>query len=448
MTYQEENNRLLESFLERTFFRSWRKRTQVPDNFDRLEIQVTGSCNLACAYCYMSRHGEELYPSGLRDEEVILKHLKALLAWLAEKGYSPTGIDLFSGELLAQEIGFKALATMLAHYTNVQPQLRPRAIVVPSNCTFLLSDIITARVEKYIADFASLGVRLSLSASVDGKYEEDNRPGRQGAWLVNAAGNSRDDAYYERLFEFNARHRFGFHPMVYSRGIERWKDNFLWFQDGFKRHGIPPEALYLLEVRNEEWSAEQVAEFARFIRFLVEWAWQHVGRDADAMKEFIFRKRGFNILSAPLSRIPRGLGCALQSMLYVRLGDLAIVPCHRTMYKGMEAGRFIVRDGRITGIEANNVEFLIGELTFQGNAGPLCETCLIKPMCAKGCLGSQYESTGDFFSPIPTVCELEHGKLLGIIEGCKHVGIWNRFLTWLDMDIAYRLRKLERMAKS
>ncbi|MEW6106196.1 MAG: hypothetical protein AB1563_07520 [Bacillota bacterium] len=445
MTYQEENNRLLESFLERTFFRSW-KRPRVADNFDRLEIQVTGSCNLTCAYCYMSRHGEELYPAELRDEEVILKHLKAFLAWLAEKGYSPTGVDLFSGELFAQEIGFKVLETMFAHYASVQPESRPQAIVVPTNCTFLLSDDITARVEKYIADFASLGVHLSLSASVDGKYEESNRPGCEGAWLVNAVGTSRDDDYYERLFEFNARHRFGFHPMVYSRGIERWQDNFLWFQDGFKRHGIPPEALYLLEVRNEEWSAGQVAEFAKFIRFLVEWTWEHVGRDVEAMKEFIFRKRGFNILSAPFSRNLRGLGCALQSMLYVRLGDLAIVSCHRTMYRGMEAGRFLVRDGRITGIEANNVEFLIGELTFQGDAAPMCETCLIKPMCAKGCLGSQFESTGDFFSPIPTVCQLEHGKLLGMIEGYKSIGMWSRFLTWIDEGAAYRLRKLEEMA--
>ncbi len=445
MTYQEENNRLLESFLARTFFRSWKKRPRVPDNFERLEIQVTASCNLACGYCYINRHGGGLYPVELRDNEMILRHLKALLSWLAERGYSPMGIDLFSGELFAQELGFEVLAAMLAHYAGVQPELRPQVIVVPTNCTFLLSSELTKRVEGYIAGFASLGVRLALSASVDGKYEEINRPGRKGPWLADATSVARDDDYYESLFDFNRRHRFGFHPMIYSRGIERWRDNFLWFQDGFERHGIPPEMLYLLEVRNEEWTAGQVAEFARFMKFIVEWTWDHVGRDPEAMREFIFRKRGFNILSAPFSRNARGFGCALQSMLYVRLGDLAIVPCHRTMYKGMEAGRFLVRDGRITGIEAGNVEFFIGELTCQGNAVPLCEVCLIKPMCAKGCLGSQYESTGDFLSPIPTVCQLEHGKLWGMIEGYKSSGLWNRFLTWIDENAAYRLRKLEEM---
>ncbi|MEW6106319.1 MAG: hypothetical protein AB1563_08160, partial [Bacillota bacterium] len=66
-------------------------------------------------------------------------------------------------------------------------------------------------------------------------------------------------------------------------------------------------------------------------------------------------------------------------------------------------------------------------------------------MCAKGCLGSQYESTGDFLSPIPTVCQLEHGKLWGMIEGYKSTGLWNRFLTWIDENAVYRLRKLEEM---
>ncbi|NPV54654.1 MAG: hypothetical protein HPY71_14260, partial [Firmicutes bacterium] len=353
----------------------------------------------------------------------------------------------FSGELFAQELGFEVLEVMLAHYAGMQPELRPQAVVVPTNCTFLLDDELTGQVEKKIADFAALDIRLALSASVDGKYGEGNRPGCGGVWLVSTVDTVRDDEYYERLFEFNARHGFGFHPMVYSRDIERWKDNFLWFQDGFKRHGIPPEFLYLLEVRNEEWTVEQIAEFADFISFLMRWVWDYTNHDFERFGEFIFRKRGFNILN-PFSTIGRGLGCSLQSMLYVRLGDLAIVPCHRTMYKGMEAGRFVLRDDRITGIEANNVEFLIGEIAFQGDTSPMCEVCLIKPLCSKGCLGSQFESTGDFFSPIPTVCQLEHAKLLGIIEGYKRIGMWNRFLTWIDEERAFRLRKLERMIES
>lgn len=446
MTYQEENNRMLESFFKRTFFRSWSRRPRIADNFDRLEIQVTADCNLACTYCYMHRHGRELYPVTIRDEKEILAHLKALLRWLADCSYSPRGIDLFSGELFAQEIGFKVLETMLGHYAKIQSELRPQNIVVPTNFTFLLDNELTNRIEKRIADFASLGICLILSASVDGKYEESNRPECDGAWLVNVTRLPRDDNYYERLFEFNARHGFGFHPMIYSRGIERWKDNFLWFQDGFKRYGIPPESLYLLEVRNEEWSAKQTAEFADFIAFLVDWVWEYVGHDFGKLKEFIFVKHGFNILNV-FSTIGRGLGCSLQSMVYVRLGDLAIVPCHRTMYPGMEAGKFVLQDDRIVDIEANNVEFLIGEVTFQGVAGPMCEVCLIKSMCSKGCLGSQFEATGDFLSPIPTVCLLEHAKLLGLMRGYKRIGVWNRFLSCIDKDMAFRMRKLERMMK-
>jgi len=38
----------------------------------------------------------------------------------------------------------------------------------------------------------------------------------------------------------------------------------------------------------------------------------------------------------------------------VRLGDLAICPCHRQAYDEYLYGHFVVENNRITGIKANN----------------------------------------------------------------------------------------------
>jgi len=42
-------------------------------------------------------------------------------------------------------------------------------------------------------------------------------------------------------------------------------------------------------------------------------------------------------------------------MICVRLGDLAICPCHRTSYDKYLLGKFEVKDNQIIGIKANNV---------------------------------------------------------------------------------------------
>jgi len=42
--------------------------------------------------------------------------------------------------------------------------------------------------------------------------------------------------------------------MIYSNMIEYWSDNFLWFMRNYVKYGIPLNNLYLLEIRNVEWS--------------------------------------------------------------------------------------------------------------------------------------------------------------------------------------------------
>ena len=56
---------------------------------------------------------------------------------------------------------------------------------------------------------------------------EDNRPFiRQLDIPINVI---RDDAYYDKVFAFIKKHGSGIHPMLYSKGMDKWIKNFDWF---------------------------------------------------------------------------------------------------------------------------------------------------------------------------------------------------------------------------
>ena len=415
-----ENDLYMQRILEDTFFKEW-KNPGRNENFRAIEIEINASCNANCIYCYYTNFGEELYPKSISHSETILKNIHALLIWLTDNNYKPE-IDIFTGEVFTQKLGRDVLDLIYTFYKDIGPERRPPAIIVPTNFSFLLKENLTEYVEETLYKFNEINMPMRLSTSVDGKYmEKDNRPFRYV--LHSGEEDPRDDAYYDKLFAFNKKHRVGFHPMVYSNKIEDWPKNFLWFQEMFNKYDIPWSILYLLEVRNAEWSQRQIIDFGKFVKFLIHWTWEKVGKDEKEYMDFLRNGGGFNMLASPLSKIGRGLGCSLQSMLYFRAGDMTVNPCHRTMYQGMEYFRFKTIDGMIVGIEASNPELITTILSTDFSNSPYCEICDINKVCSKGCIGSQYETTGDFFTPIPTVCEMEHMKILAMIEAYQEIGI-------------------------
>lgn len=454
--YQTENDELMDAFLQRTFYNSW-KNPEIERllNFRTVEFMLNYRCNLSCKYCYVNRYGEQLYPShSYADEDKLLKNLEMYLDWMVKNEYQPN-MELFSGEALVQRVGHKALHMIFDKMGNRGLKTR---ITVPTNFTFILSDTLTEKVEELIGKSRDVGVPMGLSASFDGKYCESNRPFLHDVasskqddrtiwhWEYKGIPDRRDDEYYDKCFAFAKKWAFGFHPMVYSENIEHWQKNFLWFQDKFMEFDIPFWNLYLLEVRNPEWSVKQCNHLRDFMKFLVKWSWEGPARkNIDKYFQFVFEMRGFNILSGPLSQTGRGMGCSFQSGLYLRVGDLALVPCHRTSYEQNTLARYTVDNGKISGLKAINPELMIGGIQANAECWPYCEQCLLRDMCSKGCQGAQLETTGDLYTPFPTMCRMEHAKMIGQIEGYKEIGILDAVIHKVNEKKARALTILNNM---
>jgi hypothetical protein len=66
--------------------------------------------------------------------------------WLADNDYTP-GLDIFSGELFAQESGFKLIESLIKFYKTIPLEKRIPYINIPTNFTFLNSEKLTERMK-------------------------------------------------------------------------------------------------------------------------------------------------------------------------------------------------------------------------------------------------------------------------------------------------------------
>jgi radical SAM protein with 4Fe4S-binding SPASM domain len=186
-------------------------------------------------------------------------------------------------------------------------------------------------------------------------------------------------------------------------------------------------------------------KFGEFLEFLIKWTFHNPCRNNLEKFLFFLFKKGYNILSSPFNTIGRGIGCSIQSTIHLKLGELALVPCHRTSYPPFVFGYFKVKNNKIIGVNASNPELMLTIYSFDAKNQPQCENCLLKDICSFGCLGSQFEKTGDLFSPIPTVCQLEHVKISSIIRALKELKMFEIVLGKIEPQKSEALRKVEQL---
>lgn len=435
--YQKEQNELFQYFLERSFFKTWKADVSHKDdlpNYRQLELMVNHRCELKCKYCYMDKYHKSYFPKGSQSTATILKNTDLLIDWLADNEYKPQ-IEIFAGD----SVGDPTCRKIIHKLQDAALQGRPvtREIVLPTNMGWIQDEHKVKDVEELLRKAEFSGVPMFISMSVDGKYMEENRPfkSKKRGWT---------DEAYDDMFKFLVRYpSSGVHPMVYSHNIEKAKDNFLWWHDNYEKYGLDWTRMYFLEIRNPEWTLAQTKEYAEFIKFMVRWSYDKVERDKEKLAFFLLRRHGFNILGTPFTHTGRGMPCSIQACTTLRLGDLTVIPCHRTAYKHMETASMVVEDGKITGFNTKNVELWFGIQSLSSEVYPYCETCSIKSMCKGGCLGAQYEATGNLFAPIPSVCRLFHAKIVALIEVLVELEAFEYIMQYINKDkrIAFQLIK-------
>jgi len=440
---QNNKQKIIENFINKKFVKNWeilskdhpstpsKDQIMLAESYG-LELMYNCECNLSCAYCYYNRFEDALYPAEHHDVKLILNNIDTLIEYLEKNKLYPS-LSIFSGEMTVQPVAIEIIDKILDYMIRNQALRRvPFTFGIPTNMSFLDKDCQTSEMDRLIKKASDHHILFGISASVDGKYCDTNRPYKNG--------RIRDDSWYEKMFNWGARNNLGFHPMVYAEKIENWKDNFLWYIENMIRHNIHPSELYLLEVRNADWSSEQMNEFYKFIRFLVNWQFNHNELFHD--KNFASRLLGvnsrenFNILGNAFSKISRGIGCTLQTSLFVRPLDFSFYPCHRTQYSVLKAGHINFCDDHIT-IKPANVENYIVANTFSIKTLPWCEKCLIKEFCVGGCPGAQFETSKEMYLPNFNVCKLEHLKLKAIVDECIKLNQLTNLLEYIPQKDKY-----------
>lgn len=429
LTYQQEMDKMLESFI----FDKLYPRFNILKNQNNknaysvytkkglvLELYVTSACNKACQYCYLTNNKEKIYPQELDKPEIILKNLKIFLNHILEK-FAPNGIDrldLFSGEILGTKLGNSILDILLLY---IKKGLKIKTIVLPTNGSFLLSETQTKKMEQYIDFFDQLNCKIIISFSNDGLIiDNKQRPFKDTKIFYN-------EDYYEKLKDFAAKYNFGFHPMVAQENIQYWVENLKWWKEYTKdTFPIFLQGTMFLEVRNDCWDETSITKYLEFLQEFhqlmyidfknaniiqsLEDYWKivlDIGIDQE-LKDFIS-----NLSYIPvILRSSNCISCNLTYGFCVRLGDLAICPCHRTAYNKLLYGKYKVQDNKIVGIEAINPMFLMHNYFMGQNGSFKCDTCIIKTQCIGGCRGAQLEANSDPLTPIDSVCLLEKIKFL------------------------------------
>lgn len=432
---QVENNQILYSLFDRQFFRKWTK----DNKLGSLELIVTADCNLNCEYCYIYRHGDKLYPKELRGETEILQNLEILLNWIISNDYYLETLDIFSGEFFAGNLGMKVLEVI---YQKALQKKFFNTLVIPSNFSFISSELQTAKVEEYIEKFEDLGIGFFLSCSIDGKEVDDT--------ARESARSYRTDEYYDKVFEFAKKHGCGFHPMISDNFVKNYKENFDWWVSMLLKH-FGDRAKFvvpmMLEVRNDTWDTASLSDYSEMLWYIAESCLQNF-HNGD-IKDFIHRI--FHV-PGPYEHVTMGdilklpftsnrCTCSIQSGPIVRLGDLMLVPCHRTMYPEYNYGQFEVENGKIVGIKEKNAALAAKIYAMNPNSThPKCSGCEIKSICLRGCLGSQLEVNKELFSPVESVCDLMYTKMHTLYEIYNHYGAFDLIEADPEIPTEYKKR--------
>lgn len=429
---QLDNNKYFEKFVDNYIFNRDHQEEGYWINGESFELIIRPECNQQCEYCYVARYGDKLYPMEKRaDNKTLIHNTDIILNYIfKERKVLFHEMELFAGDLFYDDIGFEIFELMFKYYKELydeHPNLfnnHPR-IVMPNNFSFATNDKKAKRMEELLTRFKTINMEISLSCSVDGPYNSVRE-------------RDKDDSYYTKILEFLQRNPCGIHPMISPSNIESAIKNFDWWDEQYEKYNLAGEDIHdfqpmYLEVRNDEWTDEKLDHYLEFLTHMLEVRFHKNGESVDKLARHIFLGDGEEGSLPCLGNYdPLGLTstwdseeytCAISHQTCFYVASFEFAPCHRTSYPQFLGGRLNVKDDKVVGVTAINptVYSVIKMNNTHMNIG--CPTCPFDPYCLKGCLGAQYEATGDLFVPGESVCKLHKTHLTFLAKTYCELGL-------------------------
>ena len=116
----KQDHELLQFFMDNMLFNSKSTgKLGTPANMV-LELIVRPECNQTCEYCYIYKHGKELYPIHERvSSEVTIKNIQALMNYLYDNHSFIKTIEIFAGDLFYDNIVFDVFDILYDYYKKI-----------------------------------------------------------------------------------------------------------------------------------------------------------------------------------------------------------------------------------------------------------------------------------------------------------------------------------------
>lgn len=438
--YFEDDNLLFNNYLNnKLFINEYSKEIIFPSL--SINLIVRPECNQTCEYCYIYKYGDELYPKEQRvSNKITLSNIQKLLKYfLKRKCYIPRW-ELFAGDLFYDNLWFDLMDVFYEYFKEMldipllEDTLKQKKIVssisIPCNFSFCHDKNKVELVQKYIDKFAKLHVRIHFSYSHDGYYSLDVREKKELT-----------EDYYNTVFNFIKKNGFGTHPMISYEGIKEGIQNYEWWKEQYKKYDLNYGDILpmFLEVRNDGWTKENIQDYLNLLNYMIEDRLKMCDNNIGEFAKHIFSFKEKISKLPPMynndlirlkaeSKQNTKITCNMGHGISIKSSNLTIVPCHRMAYPYFEAGQFVVKDGEITHIEIkNNVDAYYAMTNGNFLMFPKCAACEYRFFCMKGCLGSQYETFGDYNIPIQSVCDLFQAKIDFLFKKYHELGVFKYY---------------------
>lgn len=447
MKINNEDHILLNDYLDTVLFNG-NKNKPVSTT---LELIIRPECNQKCEYCYLYKHGHDLYPKEKRaNNDTLIKNLTLFFNYLLKRESYLSSLEIFAGDLFYDDFFFEMIEIVYNYYEAIykinpnifanksflqgNPLYSNRAIImIPCNCSFCNDKNKIKKFKEIFNRLLDINVYLTLSYSSDGIYASGIRE-----------KHSLSEEFLDNVFTLLYDCNYGVHPMISYESIDNAIQNYEWWKlklsEYNKKYHYKERYEFIpcmLEVRNEGWTDETITKYIEFLNYMIDDRLKICNNNLEHLAFDIFCHNSDNqtyerfgppdmdpIKPIFTSYHQNYASCSLGHGLCIQCNDLTLVPCHRLAYPFYHGGKFNYNDNEITEIIAlENMNGYLNQIHCNSFFNPLCCTCDYQGICIKGCHGAQFEAMSDPNIPIPDICQLFKTKANFLIHKYNELGV-------------------------